>query len=263
MLTADFLSRGMIPPSALKSILTDSVRRFNVMACDYEKFAGMLEDALLTDPESVERIVRHARSIKLKLRLPENNYIDALGDDPNRKLRLTPPASRPLPAKLQSDSVARRYHHPGWAFLYVSTHAEPEMTNELVACLRKSDEYAYLAAKLLRIRDSVDLPMGKWMALLDGITSPRWAFHAMRDISPIPAQFEGTYRRLLGIVHKSPPWAVLFWQVRHFAAPVLKLCYASCLASAPEHECLPELHTWYRMALAMSAEASDTATRTT
>ena len=248
-LTAEFILEDLISQSDVDRILVDPTIRFRTLCNHYEALAPMLEGKLLDDPESVERLLRWLRYKDISPNLAEADYLKRLGEDPNRAFRLTPPGERPDRERLRSDADRKKYESPGWAFLYVSCNSLATVEPRLVEVLSRSEEYAYLAAFVLRRRG-----MGAqvWESLLLNIRSLRWAFHVMRDLDVGTRINQTTQVRLLDIVHRSPPWAAQLWESRRWRGDQLSWAFEQCSRLASGHECMPELQSWMRMTTLMT-----------
>jgi len=244
-LVGGFIREGLITTPDIDRILNTPVSRFYALAAHYEALAPVLESKLLVDPEAVERLVRWLRYKKYQPLRDEAEYLAMLGEDPNRHYRLTPPAERMSPAQMSEASEQRKYQSAAWAYLYVSSHQDPLLDPTLMSLLTTSEEYAYLAAYVLRRRN---IEASRWVELLAEIKSPRWAFQVLRDIEPGGGMPLSLRSRLLKCVHTSPPWAVQLWESRGVRGEHLKIAAHECGLLSAGHECEIELNAWLRLA---------------
>lgn len=244
-LVGELILNGKIARPDIERILDNPVTRFYAMAGHYEELAPTLESGLMSSPEGVERMIRWLRYKNITPLRNEQEYFDNLGDDPNRHYRLTPPNARVSSEDLRAEAAKNKHLSAAWAYLWVSSSQNPVLTDEIISVLKTDEEYAYLAAYVLRRRN---FPTERWIDLITEIKSPRWAFHVVRDIEPgssIPVHIRS---RLLRCVHVSPPWAVQLWESRGWRGDHLKIAAHECGILSAGHECDIELNAWLRLA---------------
>jgi hypothetical protein len=179
-LTAEFIIKGKISRPDIEKILEAPPMRFHALASHYAELAPILETKLLEDPESTERLVRWLRFRQMPSFRSEEEYLKNLGEDPNRHFRLTPPADRPDREKLSALASAQKLTSPGWAFLFVSCNSLGSLDEDLMKVLMQDEEYAYLAALVLRKRPNAPLTFaahGPFLAPMGGsiVGVPRMA----------------------------------------------------------------------------------------
>lgn len=250
-LVSDLLTDGVLSPVDAERCLLTPALRFRALTNHYAQMAPHLEAGIVNDEESVERLVRWSLCRDKALSRPHADYLVQI-KDPNRLYRLTPPDKRPPREKVMQLSEVHLNESPEWAFMYVSTHPIQTLSAELIRTLAKSEEYSYLTAYVLSRRG---LMPRVWQGLVHSLKSYRWIYHALTDLAP-----GGTGGRLdqeievslINQIHKSPPWAVQMWESRRWSGEQLAWAYEECLASAPQHECLPELNSWIRMQRAIA-----------
>jgi hypothetical protein len=236
---------GKIARPDIERILDNPVTRFYAMASHYTELAPTLEAGLLADPEGIERMIRWLRYKNITPFRDEHDYLSLLGDDPNRHYRLTPPHARVPSDLLRVEATKNKLVSAAWAYLWISSSQDPVLDDRVLATLKSSEEYAYLAAYVLRRRN---FESARWRDLVTDIKSPRWAFHVMRDIEPGSSMPVEISARLLRCVHVSPPWAVQLWESRGWRGEHLKLAAHECGIHSAGHECDIELNAWLRLA---------------
>ena len=252
-LLSDLICNGQIGRNDIEEALASYVTRFYVLANHYKKLAPTLEEPLLSDPESAERLERWLAYRGKTPFYSKDRYARAYKEDPNRVYRMTLPADRPEREQVAALAAPRKYESAAWAFHFISSNSIASIDSSLSETLSQSEEYAYLAALVLRRRN---MPAETWQHLLGciGKNSHRWAFQAMCDLEPGSNLDPAIRSRLLNIVHSSPPWAVQLWTRRNWRNDQLKWAYEQCCSLSATHECVVELHCWYRMVTATAGK---------
>lgn len=245
-LVATMVADEVLSGTELDHVLSSPSVRFRALCNDYASVAERLEPGLMEDEETVERLVRWLSLKGITPRLPLAEYLVKLRD-PNRLYRMTPIPSRPSREKLLALADERRLTSPEWAFIWVSNNHLLELGDDLIAVLVRSEEYAYLAAYIMKKRG---VATSAWSPLLEGIRSHRWSYHAMVDLDPGSDLGTAVQEAMVNRLHSSPPWAVQFWEARRWKGEQLAWAYDQCRRLAGSHECTPELHSWVRMARA-------------
>jgi hypothetical protein len=243
-LVARLLRGGILPTKTAIEIMDSPEKRYHALIESYVDTAPFFEPKVLEDPESVEKLIRWLRANRnIRPLMPkEEDYYPFLGKDPNRELRTLPREERPDANALAPVAHKRRGESPGWAHMAFMTADTPVIDEVMFEQLGKSDEYCYQTA-LLAAKRSVAPSI--WEGLTAKITSPRWAFHALRDdlvahgARGIPERV-----RLRRIVHSCPPWAVLWWDTAGFARGTLEEMYKEAILLSGQHECIPDLVEW-------------------
>lgn len=261
-LAAGLVAEDVMSANALKVLGSDPFLGFGILFAEqrlYPKLAA-LEDVLIRDPETSERILAYVAAHGLTLNRPEAHYLESVSRDPSRLLRHrireavarldvgnATAAKTKLEEQVAHEATRRRNESASWAYLFLKSHRTLTLDSGLVDALTEEDEYLYLAAAKLR---GYQTPAENYRQLLLNIRSPRWAFHALRDKQD--GDHEATRAHLVGVLTQSPAWSVQFWVHTGLVGQLprsldqLNALFYACMTQASEHDCLVELRAWHR-----------------
>lgn len=244
-LAAEFLLAGVLTKTERELLLADPDAACSILSENYAGLAKLIEPRLLGHPRSVERLLVDRRVAARTALHTDIDYLNLLGDAPDRRVRLAPEHERPaLAAELRRQSEMRWSESPAMAHWYLTSHGGIQLNGRLAEVLRQDEEYQFRA---LRWACQSERPAEE-RALLTAFRTPAWAFHALRD-QLLPDREE----ELLRVVHTHPAWLAEWWHVSPWDRARLESSYLEAAERCAWHELLPELYWFYRTTIARVA----------
>jgi hypothetical protein len=192
----------------------------------YDDLAPELEQEIMNDLESVERLVSYFDLRKRSGMHPREYYLSKLEEDPNRYLRVcdnddfVPIEELKFKLAVMADKAeANRFSSPAWAFFYLRCSMPSTIEPALIAALRPSEAYCYLTARLC---DQASIPSHEWAPLTWNLKEPRWIYHALRD--GLATEPETAINTLMS----SPPWLVQYMSRARLSYDESKQLFLEC-----------------------------------
>ncbi len=244
-LAAEFLTAGVLTKTERDLLLADPDAACSILLENYAGLAKAVESRLLSHARSVERLLADRRVTGRPALHTDADYLNLLGESPDRRVRLAPEVERSrLRAELSRTSEMRWSETPTLAYWYLETHASVPISARLSEVLSQDEEYQFLA---LRWACQHERP-AEQRAFLENFRTPAWAFHALRErLCP------GREEELLRIVHAHPAWLAEWWQVSGWDRARLENSYMEAAERCAWHELLPEMYWFYRTTIARVA----------
>lgn len=244
-LAAEFLLAGVLTKTEQDLLLADPDAACSILLENYAGLVKLIEPRLLGHPRSVERLLVDRRITARTALHTDTDYLNLLGDEPERRVRLAPEGERlALGAELKRQSEMRWSESPAMAYWYLVSHGSIQINSRLAEVLQQDEECQFRALswafRLARPEEE--------RALLSGFRTPAWAFHALRD-QLLPDREE----ELLRVVHAHPAWLAEWWHVAPWDRARLESSYMEAAERCAWHELLPELYWFYRTTIARVA----------
>ena len=241
---ADLIANQKLTPSEQNKLLGSSLPLlFRVMLQNYPLFSEQFEDRLYADLESVERLVTYLQVERKKGRKPMSFYSGLLDADPNRALRIIEDETeRAFKRDMLADSaMSMRCTSAAWAFFYLRAHPGESIPAEILPVLAQSEEYSYLAAKLMSSRAVVS---AEYAGLLKNLKSPRWIYHALRDGLGVDTE------AMIAILLNHPAWLIQYLTKAQMGIEQKEEIYALAVEAISKdgdnHPCEQDLHLWFQ-----------------
>jgi len=237
---ANMLTSGVMTPEMAAPLLNEPTFGFRVLVKDKGHLVSWLEPRLLVHAEAAELILAWRRQAARGPTQADAAYLECMIDDPNRLIRSLMPSQESTSriAQLVHESASRKSESPAWAFCYLNNTPSVALDSELLAVLATDDEYAYLAARILRDRGN---PESVWAPLLDHVQKPRWVFHILRD-----GLAGSKVQHFEEALMSSPPWMVEYWVATGTKMPELGPQYLETGRRSADHPCVGDLAPWFR-----------------
>jgi hypothetical protein len=255
-LDARLRQRVLHYPELLAELLTDGVLSekdrmefahhvpgaLNALLENFEELAPRIESKMYHDLSAVEQIYWFVKGSGMEGSLRLADYASRLLVDPVRTFRITPLEDRAAVQRtLRERSETEKHTSAAWAHFYISSHVidlDVPLPSELMLALKTSEEYSWLTARLMFLRDAEPYV---YAPLLAHIRTPRWAYHCLRDGLADGAE----QSRLLDLLHHAPEWAAEYYTHKEgMTEETLKTAYETIVGCSPQHPLIEELHVW-------------------
>jgi hypothetical protein len=245
-----------------QALFSDPYVAYLTMMHKYAILGPRLEETFVrTSPAAVALLLKSHRANPKRLLLSEAEYLAILAEnDPARRLWFASGDEvKDLIAGFMKDPQFAAPQTAPWAYLRLALTATKTIPQELAAIIAKDEEFIFRTATLMRHRAKAAADMDGALALLQGVKSPRWIFHLLRD-NLVPA---GELRDAMFKALKAcPAWFIelmvlpiwgekgeLHGGTEKLSAAVLENLYLDLISFGHNHPSMDDAHYWARQVM--------------
>lgn len=245
-----------------QALFADPYVAYLTMMHKYAILGPRLEETYIRkSPAAVALLLKSHRAHPKRLLLSEPEYLAILAEnDPARRLWFTSSDEYAgLAEQLIKDPQFAAPQTAPWAYFRLALTRTTSIPADLAALIAKDEEFVFRTATLMHHRAKAPADMNDALALVQGIKSPRWIFHVLRDNLVPAGELRDTFFKEL---KACPAWfvelmALPIWGAKgelhggkqKLSNTVLEHLYLDMIHFGHKHPSIDDTHYWVRQAL--------------